>query len=97
MTTRYDILTSRRDGDGKTRWTKIGVMFPAKQGDGFSIKLEALPLPNEKGEVWLSAFVPRERDDEQPRGSSAARVSSGRRATTSEAIDDAIPFAPEWR
>lgn len=62
MASRYDIVTGRKDKDGKTFWTRIGVMFPAKEGDGFSIKMEALPLPNEKGEVWLSAFVPKPRD-----------------------------------
>ena len=69
MANRYDLVTSRKDREGKTRYTKIGVMFPAKEGDGFSMKLEALPLPNDKGEVWISAFVPRERDD-VPRGNS---------------------------
>ena len=59
---RYDICTGRKDKDGKTRWQKIGVMFPAQGGDGFSIKLEAYPLPNEKGDVWISAFVPKERE-----------------------------------
>lgn len=62
MATRYDLCTGRKDKDGKTFWTRIGVMFPAKEGDGFSIKLEALPLPNDKGEVWLSAFVPKAKD-----------------------------------
>lgn len=63
MTARYDICTGREDRDGKTRWTKIGVMFPAKSGDGFAVKLDALPLPNKDGDVWLKAFVPREKDD----------------------------------
>jgi hypothetical protein len=58
MTSRYDILSGRTDKDGKKRWTKIGAaecrgrgldqcMWPpisSKQGEGFSIKLEALPL-----------------------------------------------------
>lgn len=82
MATRYDLASGRKDKDGKTRWTKVGVMFPAKQGDGFSIKLEALPLPNETGEVWLSAFPPRDRDD-APKGGGT--------------FDDVVPFAAEFR
>lgn len=60
MSTRYDICTPRKDKEGKTRFVKIGVMFPAKEGDGFAIKLDALPLPDEKGDVWIKAFPPRE-------------------------------------
>ena len=91
MSTRYDLCTSRKDQNDKTHWTKIGVMFPSKNGDGFAIKLEALPLPNEKGEVWVSAFVPKERDDmrEPP-----ARQQTSTRATGRgpEPLDSFIPF-----
>ena len=83
MSNRYDLVTSRKDQNGKTRYTKIGVMFPAKQGEGFSLKLEALPLPNDKGEVWISAFVPRDNND-APRG--------GDSRPTSQRIDDDMPF-----
>lgn len=65
MANRYDAVVSRKDKDGKNRYTKIGVMFPSKDGDGFSLKLEALPLPNDKGEVWVNLYVPRERDEGQ--------------------------------
>jgi hypothetical protein len=78
MTNRDDLCTGRKDKDDKTHWTKIGVMFPAKNGDGFAIKLEALPLPNDKGEVWVSAFAPKERDDSrQQTQSRAGRTDDG--------------------
>lgn len=63
MSDRYDICTPRPGKDGKTFWLRIGAMFRAREGDGYSIKLDALPLPNEKGEIWINAFVPRDRDD----------------------------------
>lgn len=88
MATRYDICTGRKDNEGKTRWTKIGAMFPAREGDGFSIKLDALPLTNEKGEVRLSAFVPKPRDDQQQRG--GGRGSNA--APSNEDGYDPIPF-----
>jgi hypothetical protein len=75
-------MTGKKDKDGKTRWTRIGVMFPSKQGEGFSIKLEALPLPNAEGEVWISAFVPRENDRQ------GAPQQSGR----NHDLDDEVPF-----
>jgi hypothetical protein len=94
MTTRYDLCTSRKDQNDKTHWTKIGVMFPSKNGDGFAIKLEALPLPNEKGEVWISAFVPKERDD-------ARELAPRQQASAPERgrapINDDIPFRFEDR
>ena len=86
MAPRYDLLTSRKDKDGKSRYTKIGVMFPSKQGDGFSIKLEALPLANEQGEVWIGAYPPREDDGQRK----APPAQSSR--NTSAQIDDDIPF-----
>jgi len=83
MTERFDISTSRTGKDGKTYWRRIGAMFPSKNGDGYAIKLDALPLPNEKGEVWLSAFPPSEREAE-----SAPRQQS----RTPAPIDDDIGF-----
>jgi hypothetical protein len=87
MTQRYDLCTGRKDRDGKTHWTKIGVMFPSQQGDGFSIKLEAYPLPNDKGEVWVSAFVPKDRDDRGPPPRQSQAPARGHAP-----IDDDIPF-----
>lgn len=93
MTTRYDLCTGKTNDQGKTFWTKVGNMFPAREGDGFTIKLEAYPLPNEKGEVWVKAFVPREKDDtprQQPRAPAKRAAPDSRR--TAEQIDDDIPF-----
>jgi len=82
---RYDICSGSKDQNGKTRWLKIGAAFPAKSGEGFSIKLDALPLPDERGQVWLSAFVPTENAARQP-------VKSGARETTADDRGDDIPF-----
>ena len=104
MSTRYDVMSPRKDREGKTRWTRIGVMFPAKSGNGFAIKLNALPLPDEKGEVWISAMEPREREEgqepgERPRPAPAARMSDTMRMSaprgptpTENQLEDSIPF-----
>jgi hypothetical protein len=42
----FKVTTARKDKNGKTRWTNIGVAFPRDNG-GFSIVLDALPLGNE--------------------------------------------------
>jgi hypothetical protein len=96
MTTRYDLCTGRKDQNGKTHWTKVGVMFPSREGDGFSIKLEAYPLPNDKGEVWVSAFVPKERDESGIREQTIARSPQAPARGRAPIADD-VPFAPEWR
>ncbi len=36
-----------RESNGKSFWTKIGVAFPAKQGGGWSVLLDAMPAPVE--------------------------------------------------
>ncbi len=66
MTTRYDAVISRKDKDGKSRYTKIGAAFPSKQGDGFNIVLDALPMPNAEGQAWISLFVPKPKDSSAP-------------------------------
>lgn len=63
MTNRYDVLAGReytdRDGNKKTSWTRLGSMWPNRSGDGFSIKLDAIPAPQE-GVYQLACFPPRE-------------------------------------
>ena len=39
----------------KTNYIELGVVIENEKGYQ-SMKLNALPLPNEKGEVWLSLF-----------------------------------------
>ena len=98
MTSRYDICTGRKDRDGKMQYHKIGAMFPSKKGEGFAIKLNSLPLPNEQGECWMAAFVPRDRDDGQSsQQRQPSRAPAGGSARLADAIDDDIPFAMEWR
>lgn len=63
MTVFKDICSGRRytdrEGQDKTAWTRVGVLIE-KDGKQY-VKLEAIPLPNEKGEVFLTVFEPRER------------------------------------
>lgn len=76
MTDRYDAVISRKDRNGKTRYTKIGSAFPAKDGkDGFNIVLDAMPMPNAEGQAWISLFVPRPKE-----------------ATRNDDINDDVPF-----
>ncbi|MES2531178.1 MAG: hypothetical protein V4636_09090 [Pseudomonadota bacterium] len=93
MTTRYDAVISRKDKDGKSRYTKIGAAFPSKQGDGFNIVLDALPMPNAEGQAWISLFVPKPREDSEHHDQRPA-AEKPRRDPISSGLDDGgdIPF-----
>ena len=87
MAERYDLKVARRGKDGKTWWTKIGVMFPNKSGkDSFNLIFESLPIPSmsDSGqlEVRVMAMEPF-KDDQQPQRSAPA---------SPEKLDDEIPF-----
>lgn len=65
MADRYDLLTVReyeRNGETKTSFTRVGVMFPSKNGDGFNIQLDALPVDGK-----LIARPPQQRGEQQQR------------------------------
>lgn len=67
MSDRYDLMTGRkyktRDGQEKTQWNRCGTMFRSKNGNGFSIVLESLPLTlDEKGGIRIQAFEPKPKD-----------------------------------
>ena len=84
MADRYDILTAR-ESNGKTYFTKLGVMFQNKKGDGFNIMLDAINAPVE-GQFRLIAKVPQPRD-----GVQQARQSFPD-AQQVDDLDDDIPF-----
>lgn len=41
------VFTVRKANDGRSIWVRIGAAFPNKDGKGFSVKLDALPLDGE--------------------------------------------------
>lgn len=100
MSQRLDALIAReytdRDGNKKTQWTKIGSAWPTQSG-GYSVTLEALPLPTmgERGlETRIVLMVPKPRDEQQP----ARQASQPSYADASGAFnrgadpEDQIPF-----
>jgi hypothetical protein len=88
MANKYDVVVGCKyttsSGEEKTAWTRIGTAFE-KDGRISSAKLDALPLPNEKGEVWLSFFEPREKDGGSKQSPQFSRKPAG-------PIDGDIPF-----
>lgn len=44
-----------KKGEKKNQYQEIGVVFENENGH-LSLKLNALPLPNAKGEVWVNLY-----------------------------------------
>jgi hypothetical protein len=60
MTERLDAL-SVRESNGKSYFTKIGVAFPSRNGNGYSVLLDAIPAPTE-GQFKILLMEPKPRD-----------------------------------
>jgi hypothetical protein len=96
MANRYDVLAVSkyvdRNGDEKSLFTKLGTMFPNKNGETFSIELVALPISDKEGKVRL--FVKPQEQRDGP--SSVSRVVPGSASVIKLAhvndVDDSIPF-----
>lgn len=86
MTSRYDAVVSRKDKSGKWRSTRIGVAFPGENGR-FNVVLSALPLTGGDGQAYITLFPAEEKDNQ----------SQGSAPRGNDALDDQIPFAPEFR
>lgn len=82
-------LTSPRKRNDKTFWVSVGSAFPTKDGTGFQLVFDALPLPDADGRVVVLMSPPRE--DNAPR---QQRQTGGAPAG---GMEDEIPFSMEWR
>lgn len=58
---RLDALTVR-ESNGKSYFTKIGVAFPAKSGNGYSVLLDAVPASVD-GQYKILLMEPKPRED----------------------------------
>lgn len=72
MTEHYEVKMMRSyqvNGETKTAYTKVGVMFATQDGRGFRIKLDAIPVPtiyDNKVELSMVAYKPEPREDYNP-------------------------------
>lgn len=85
---RLDALSVREDKNGKKYWTRLGVAFKAKNGDGYNVMLDCVPAPTD-GQYKIYLMAPREDNRQapaQPGGSSGG----GRQVGADD--DSSIPF-----
>jgi hypothetical protein len=97
MATYYEAVapreyTDKNTGEQKSTFTRIGVAFPFKEKEGFSIQLDAIPAPQE-GVYKILLVPPRQKDNASQQGSKASygEVSSGA-AQYQDDDGDSIPF-----
>lgn len=88
MVNYWEISSPRPGKEGKTHWVRVGTMFESKNGDGFNLVFDVLPLPDKEGGVRLIARPPRPKEGQQ-------QVQQGNRL--SDQLDDNVPFTFEWR
>ena len=54
--------TYQKDGETKYSTLKIGVVLENEKGH-LDLKLDALPIANAKGEVWIKLFTPNVKEE----------------------------------
>ena len=64
-TDRYDVLVVEKyeDGEGaeKSNWTRVGVAFPHKDGEGLNVELRAIPV---SGKLVIRRHIAKARGSE---------------------------------
>jgi hypothetical protein len=58
----HAVIKFMHEGKEQTRWTRVGVLLPHKQGEGFTVKLDL--LPTNLASTDLVALPPKEREEE---------------------------------
>jgi hypothetical protein len=79
---RLDALTVR-ESNGKSCFTKIGAAFPSRNGNGYSILLDAMPAPTD-GQFKILLMEPK------PRESAMTEIQRGGQEIERQ-LDDEIP------
>lgn len=90
MSKRYDVCSPRAGREeGKTYWHRVGTGFDGEKG--ISVKLDSLPLPDAKGEVWLKLFEPREKSQGAGKAGVDNETAPAARQSRTK-LDDDIPW-----
>lgn len=55
--------TYEKEGETKNRYLQIGTLFERVGKPGHVIKLDALPIPNADGQIWMNVWPIHKGDD----------------------------------
>lgn len=87
MSQRYEAVAVReyeQNGEKKSAFTNIGVAFPMRDRDGYTLRLHCLPAPAD-GEYTILLFPPKPKDSQPSKPPQ-------RRDDHAREMDDEIPF-----
>ena len=107
MTDRYEAVAVRRyedrDGNEKTAFTNIGVAWRMKERDGYTVRLNAIPAPDQ-GEFVILLMPPKPKEEQQQQrpsqgqrsggdyGNASGRSNRPAQSSYDNDLDDDIPF-----
>ena len=84
---KYNVTQAKTiPGREKAVWIRHGIAFENDQGK-IRVKLESIPIPDEKGEIWLSLF-----EDNGERGQQSNQPSKTARQEPEDDFGGDIPF-----
>ena len=83
---RFELKVARKGKDDKTYWSKIGSAFPRDDGS-FAIVFDALPIPDDRGQVRAMLFPTNPREDQY-----SGQRGGDWQAPPSDDMGDEIPF-----
>lgn len=68
----------RVDGNGpEARWTKIGAAWPNRDGKGFNILCDAVPL---QGRIVMRAYTPKPKGENEPNAAAPKARATAKKA-----------------
>ena len=79
MEDRYNLFLAVDKEAGGTYWHRLGSAFPAKNGNGWQLSFNSLPIPNSKGKVIVHMY----KDNPRPEDNAKREAND---------LDDDIPF-----
>lgn len=65
MAERYNLFQPVNKDAGGTYWHKLGSAFPTRNGNGFNLSFNSLPIPNANGKVIVMMFSDEPRREEK--------------------------------
>lgn len=95
MTNRLEAVAVRkyqdRDGNDKTQYTNLGIAWPFRDKEGFTLKLNAFPAPQD-GEYVILLVPPKQKEEQRQTRGLETRGKKQYADTMREELDDQIPF-----
>jgi len=84
---KYNLFSPIKKSDGGTYWHKVGSAWPHRNGRGFNLSFNSLPITMENGQVVVSMFL----DEGPPPDNKREEPRTGGWVPRDD-LDDDVPF-----